>query len=385
LIPRGGWHATLLAAVAFSALGAFPLYLVSAYSVRIRTDLGFSPALYGVAISAYFAATALSASFLGRLVERIEARTAMRGAALCACAAVLGTATAARSWLALVAFLTLGGVANSFAQVTANQMLATGGVARRLGTAFGAKQAAVPIAGLVAGSVLPPLSGVMAWRESFMLMAIVPALGVFAAPHIGPARGSRARLRRSAFALPKGVFLIAVAAAFGGAASNSLPIFVVDAGVTQGMRESTGAVLLAAGSAIAVLVRLSAGWYVDRRRSDGALELVWLMLAGSAAFGVLALAGNSSVLFIAGVLAAFGAGWGWPGLLYYYVVRRFPARPGAVTGAVISGAFFGTLLGPVTIGTLATRLSYAWGWALASAALAIAAAVIISSRISSRE
>lgn len=382
---RRGWYATLLAAVAYSALGAFPLYLVSAFSVRIRTELGFSPALYGVAISAFFGATALSAPFLGKLVERIEARTAMRGSALCACAAVLGTGIAARSWSALVVFLALAGVANSFAQVTANQMLAAGGVARRLGTAFGAKQAAVPIAGLVAGSVLPPLSGTMAWREAFMLMAIVPALGVLAAPNVGSARGSRTRLHSCASALPKGVLLIAVAAGFGGAASNSLPVFVVDAGVTQGMSESAGAVLLAAGSAIAVLVRLCAGFYVDRKRSDGSIELVCLMLVGSAAFGILTLAGNSSVLFVVGVLAAFGAGWGWPGLLYFYVVRRFPERPGPVTGAVISGAFCGTLLGPVTIGNLATRLSYAWGWALSSVALAVAAAVIISSRVSSRE
>jgi MFS family permease len=372
-------HSPLLIAVTYTALGVLPLYLMSAYSVRIRAELGFGTALYGVAVSIYFAASSAAAPFLGRLVERIDTRTAMRCAASCVCVAILGIASVAHTWLVLVAFLVVGGVANSFSQVIANLLLATG-VERHQGIAFGVKQAAVPIAGLVAGTVLPPMSGALGWRDAMALLAIVPAVGVIAVPRVGAARGSGGGFVRSTASLPRSVYVLALAALFAGATGNSLSVFIVDAGVAQGMSEAAAGGLLAGGSALAIMMRVSAGWYVDRIEGDGAVQLASLMLGGSAAFGFLAFAGGSSTFFVIAALAAFGAGWGWPGLLYYHVVRRFPAWPGAATGLIMSGGFLGTLLGPVTIGTLATHLSYAWGWGLACFALAVASVTIFLSR-----
>jgi hypothetical protein len=97
---------------------------------------------------------------------------------------------------------------------------------------------------------------------------------------------------------------------------NSVPAFAVDSAVARGIGESAAGLVLAMGSVMAVIGRLSGGWVADRRGSSGLLELATLTGAG--------------------VLAAFGAAWGWPGLIHYAAVRSHRATPGPASSFVLS-------------------------------------------------
>ena len=172
----------------------------------------------------------------------------------------------------------------------------------------------------------------------------------------------------------------ALAGLLAGALGNALPAFAVDSAVENGFTESEAGLLLAMGSAAAVLVRVGAGWVADRRGSAGYSELLALTGAGAVALVALALSGDSHVLYVLATLAVFAAGWGWPGLIYYATVRSHRAAPGAATGFVLSWVYVGNVLGPVSVGFIAEHRSYADAWALGAAVLALATLAALAAR-----
>jgi hypothetical protein len=88
------------------------------------------------------------------------------------------------------------------------------------------------------------------------------------------------------------------------------------------------------------------------------------------------LATGSPALVVPGVLLAFAAGWGWPGLFNFAVVRSNPGAPAAATGVTQTGASGGAAVGPVLFGVVVEAAGYGTAW-LVSGALALAALVAI--------
>src|SRR4051812_20173422 len=85
-----------------------PVFLVGGLAVQIGDELGFSPAGLGLAVSAYFGASALASIPAGALVERYgSARVSRFGIALSA-ASLLAVAAAATALWSLIAILALG-------------------------------------------------------------------------------------------------------------------------------------------------------------------------------------------------------------------------------------------------------------------------------------
>ncbi|GAA3763953.1 MFS transporter [Salinactinospora qingdaonensis] len=358
--------------MAYTALGSLPLFLISAYSVRLQQELGFGPALYGTAISLYFAVSAVVSPFIGRFVERVGARAAMRGAAACSLSALLLLGAVADSWPALAVCLALGALANGLSQMSANVALARGIVSHRQGVAFGLKQSAVPIAGLAAGAWLPAISGLAGWRTAVLLLAVVPAVAIWLVPRLG-APTPRTAAGKGRRAVDRRLFSLALTAALAGAIGNSLAVFIVDAAVAAGLTEHAGAVVLAVGSAASITTRVAVGWFVDRRGSDATTELITLMVGGAVGLLLLVFSTGQPVLFTGAAVLAFAAGWGWPGLLHYHAVRSSGRSPGVATGIVASGTFLGTVVGPASIGFLVAHGSYALAWACCTAVMAAAA------------
>ncbi len=357
-------------AVGYSILGVLPLFLVSAQAVQLQHELGFGRARLGLAVTLCFAASAAASPWLGRLVERIGAGAGLRVSAslsLCAC---LTMALLASRWWHVAAALVLCGLANATAQTATNLALAGGVAPERQGVAFGAKQAAVPLASLGAGLALPVVALVAGWRAAFAVAAVLAGTALLlrqpGARGAGRERGAAARPRTPVLALTVLVGLL------GGAVGNSIPAFAVDSAVAHGLTEHAGAAVLAAGSLVAVLVRVSTGWLADRRASAGYAELAALTAGGALALAALALAGASDALFVAATVAAFATGWGWPGIIYYATVRSHRATPGAATGLVLSAVYAGNVIGPVTVGFVAEHASYADAWALCAGVLGVA-------------
>lgn len=357
-------------AVGYSILGVLPLFLVSAQAVQLQHELSFGRAGLGLAVTLCFAASAVAAPWLGRLVERIGPGAGLRVSASLSLSACLTMALLASRWWHVAAALVLCGLANATAQTATNLALSGGVAPDRQGVAFGAKQAAVPLASLGAGLALPVVALVAGWRAAFGAAAVLAGIALLlrqpGARGAGRGRGAAERPRTPVLALTVLVGLL------GGAVGNSIPAFAVDSAVAHGLTEHAGAAVLAAGSLVAVLVRISTGWLADRRASAGYGELAALTAGGAVALAALALAGANDALFVAATVAAFATGWGWPGIIYYATVRSHRATPGAATGLVLSAVYVGNVIGPVTVGFVAEHASYADAWALCAGVLGVA-------------
>ncbi len=417
-------------AVAYAVLGVLPLFLVSAQSVQLQRDLGFDRAALGLAVSLCFAASALAANPAGRFVERVGPTGGLRLSASLSLLGLLVMALVASAWWHVALAVALSGVANALAQVSTNVALASGVPTRRQGVAFGAKQAAIPTASLVAGLALPIVGLVAGWRVAFAAAAVVVAFAVLRVPRLENPAGARGRdgraeqpppfadevgadrtgrraagRDREATAVADGaarrevapsgdearggvrtrlLVLLAIAGLLAGAVGNAIPTFTVDSSVARGIDESLAGLLLAAGSLASIAGRIGSGWVADKRGSLGIAELATLTAIGALACSALALSHDSDALFAVAVIAGFGAGWGWAGVIYFAVVRTHPQTPAAATAFVLSVVFVGNVIGPAGVGFIAQHGSYELAWGVGAAVLALATAAALAARQASR-
>jgi MFS family permease len=369
----------ILLAVAVATVGVLPAFLTGGLAVQVRDELDFGSAALGLAVAAFFASSSLASAVMGRLVERIGFHRGMRLAAIGGAASLLGVALLARSWTGLVACLVLGGLANAASHPATNLSLAREVPARRQGLSFGVKQAAIPAATLLAGLAVPTIAVTFGWRWAFAggaALALAVALFVPAGAPGGVVRRlAEAREKDARFAP---LVLLALGIGLGSTATAPLGTFLVESSVAAGLRVDTAGLLLALGSAVNIVVRVAFGHLADGM-SGGRLQLVAAML-GIGVVGFVLLATGESALILPGALLAFGAGWGWPGLFNFAVVKTSPGAPAAATGVTQTGASGGAALGPLVFGLVVEAASYDVAW-LVSGAIALGAlAAILAGR-----
>jgi predicted MFS family arabinose efflux permease len=374
-----GRHATLVA-VSYSVLAVLPLFLASAQAVQLQRDLDFGKDGLGLAVSVCFAVSAVAATPLGNVVGRIGARAGLKLSSAFSLVSLLLLAALADRWWHLAFALALCGVANATAQVATNVMLAGNVRAGRQGVAFGAKQAAIPLASLAAGLALPVVGLLAGWRVTFAAAAVIVLASLAYRPQISGEPGeTRARERGRTRPTPL-LLTIALVGLLAGAVANALPTFAVDSAVASGFGEGAAGLLLALGSTAAVVVRVGAGWVADRRSSPGFSELLMLTGFGAFALVLLAVAGDNHVLYVIAMVAVFASGWGWPGLIHFATVRTHLAAPAAASGFVLSAVYVGNVVGPAIVGFIAEHRSYADAWGYGAVVLALATAAGVAAR-----
>ncbi len=368
-----------VAAVAVALVGTLPAFLTGALAVQIDRDLTLGPGRLGVASGAFFGAAAVASALMGRLAERVGPSRAMRGAA--GASAVLQAVLAvAPSYPVLLAALTVAGAANSLAQVSANLLIARGVDPSRQGWSMALKQAGVPAGTLLGGLAVPLIGVTLGWRWAY----VAGALGALAAIALVPtvAGGRRAGPRPSRTAggdVPLGpLALLAAAVGFAAAANVTLATFMVAAGVEAGLGESAAGLVLTAGAAVGITMRLLLGRRADRVGGPHLPVVVALLAGGSV--GYLLLAPGTVPTHLVGGLVAFGSGWAWPGLFNLAVVRLNPGAPAAATGITQTGVYVGALAGPVLFGLVVDAVGYGPAWALAAGASALGAVGIVVGR-----
>ncbi len=370
----------LLTAVLYVMLGILPLYLTSAQVVSLSDELGFGTARLGIATAVHFGVGALVAHPVGAVVERVGATVGLRLGAGSAATAGLVAALAQRWWI-LLFVAALGGVANSFMQVSTNVVLARDAIYQRQGVGFGAKQGAVPLSGAFAGLLLPVLGVAVGWRWTYVLAAGL-ALGsiAFAPTLVNPTNlGPRTAASAERPPLSPALWWMAFGGVFGGAAGNGLSLFVVPSAVEVGFSEALAGGFLAVSSALVFTTRVVAGWSADRSDSTGHREMIVLLGFGAVACTALALSSTALAYGIAMPLAMIGS-WGWPGLVYFTVVRIHPEAAARASGVILAGNLPGTLLGPLAVGFIGERGSFTGAWAMIAAFSAIAASGMAMSR-----
>jgi len=352
---------------------SIPVFLVGGLAVQIGDELRFSPAGLGLAVSAYFGASALASVPAGALAERYGSALISRCAIALAATSLLGIAAGARSLWSLIAILVLGAAANALGQLASNSSLALHVPPRRQGLSFGVKQAAIPICTLLAGAAVPVVALTLGWRWAFVLAA---GLALAAVPLVPSeqrhTRRTRADGRDQATAA---LVVLGAAAMFAGGAANALGTFLVDSAVERGISPGPAGLALTLGGGVCALARIVGGWQADRFPSRQVPVIAALLAAGAIGLALLAVPGTLAM--VAGVVLGFGLGWSWPGLMNFAVVRLHPQAPAAATSITQTGVYAGGCLGPLSLGTVASLSGYPTMWVVAAAAMFSAAGLMI--------
>ena len=368
----------VLLAVAVATVGVLPAFLTGGLAVQIRAELGFGEGALGLMVAVFFATSALASVIFGRVVERVGSSLGMRLAAAVSAASLLAISVLAGSWWGLVACLVLGGLGNSISHPATHLSLAREVPQSRQGLAFGVKQAAIPVATLLAGLAVPSVATTVGWRWAFAggaalalcVALFVPGGGEKGIRHVKEARAGDVPLAP--------LVLLALGIGLGSAAANPLGAFTVESAVAAGIEVGAAGLLLALGSAAGVAVRVVAGHLADKM-SSGRLRLVAGML-GVGTVGFVLLASGVVPLLVIGVVLAFAAGWGWPGLFNFAIVKTNPRAPAAATGITQTGASSGAAAGPLAFGFVVEGSSFGTAWLLYGALALVAAVTILIGR-----
>ena len=377
-------------------LSVSPIFLLGGLSILVRDDLGFGEATLGLLTGAFFAASAFTTVPGGRLADRIGAARSLRVGLICTAVSLVAIAVGVRTSLGLAFWLVVSGASNGLVHPASNLGLVRGVSARRQGLAFGAKQAAIPLATLVAGISVPVVGLTIGWRWAFgiaasaclplmlTIMQVIPGEPRSsvtrpdrrrrAAPT--PTSASSTASRRAPLMKGRGLVVFALAGACAGAAASSLAMFFVGSAAASGIDLATAGLLLSFGSVLSILARLLAGWYTDRASIDPLTIVLLQLLVGALGFAFLKGSADRLPLFILATFIAFFAGWGWAGLLQFAVVRRNLDAPATATAMTQTGVYVGNVIGPIGFGVLVSALGYAVAWRSAAAALAVSATLL---------
>ena len=331
-------------AVAALTAAALPVFLTGALQGRIADDLDIGTGAIGTAIAAFFIAGAVTSIPGGRLVDRLGAPMALRLGMLVAAVAAVGVALGADDRWRLTAGLALAGTALALVDPGGARALAASVPRRKLGIAFGAKEASIPLASLLAGLVLPVLGAQLGWRPAFYLgagLAVLTAMFVPSALDPMPARRSPASpasppadrwsdrqiveaeepseqtssepgasadppgsgegrsvdpttsesAERLGTAPRTGPLLagLAVSAALAGAVAAAVASFLVPTAQVVGTSAAAAGILLSVASMASVATRLASGLLVDRRPGSELRVIAAMTAVGALGVGVLAI------------------------------------------------------------------------------------------------
>lgn len=399
----------IMMAVGFTSFGPLPAFILGAMAPLMRVDLNFTTGQQGIAIAVFFFFAATGSALVGRPCERLGAHRALRTGMLVTILA-LGTLSQVSAWWQITVVLACAGVAHAALHVGSNLLLARSVPDGRQGTAFGIKQSSVPLATLMAGTVVSPTSGFdEGWRRAYLGVAIAasivlliqylmtrsmpdpsrPPLGAFPSRAAGTGRDAdrpvSGRKRPSSPDAPPGAFdrrellLMSIAVGFAAASANSLAAFLVGFAADGPLSIDAAGTLLAVASAVGLLTRLTAGWAGDRwpRQADFNL-LAGMFLVGGIAFTLLPAGATTPWLLWVAASVAFSAGWGWPGLFTFIVAKRNSHAPATATGVTQAGIFYGAVAGPLLFGYAVDWTgSYRLGWWSAGAAQLIGAGLMV--------
>lgn len=345
----------MLISVAMVALVVLTPLLVGMVSPRMIGDLGMPVSLLGVGSTVFWVATALSAYFVAPLADRWGwPRAGAAGLGLTALVQV-GLGFANGSFLTYCVWMALAGLGYGLVTPTSNLTVVRDVPPGRRGIAVGAKQAAAPLAGLIAGAVAPAIVLGLGWRWAFLVAAVVTAIAAVSTAAT-PTRGRVGPVAAPGVRAPRdyGILLVAVAGAFATVPIGVLSVYSALTLVEAGLRLPLAGGVVAGASIVALLTRLAGGLWIDRTGGDGMRSAAVLVTIGAA--GMVAMSSGVTVLVVMGTVVAFSAGWGWPGLLLVGVLRHARGPAARASGRFQVGTAVGAAAGPVlfALGTAAT-------------------------------
>ncbi|MGI5224326.1 MFS transporter [Actinoallomurus sp. CA-142502] len=354
---RGPWRG--MGAVVAAAVAAMtPVFGVAALAAPIERGTEISGTAVGLALSGFFAVTALGSGVARRVAARLPLPAVLLVIDLLAAAALL-LAAVANGPAGLIGALLIGGAANTLPQPAAGRYVAARVPGHRLSFATGLVGAALGAAPLLPGLLAGLVAGPYGWRTALVTAAAFPVLALCVAPlgRTGPARQEEESAtgkddETAPQAAGRRVLLLwTLAAGLATVGSNSAASYFIQIGTHSGLSTATAGLMQSLAGVLAIAVRLTAGGVADREPRHNPAVVAAMMLSG--ALGLALTAFGTPVAFIVGAVLAVAGGWGWTGLLLASVMRLLDGQ-GARAGAwVQAGLFTGAAITPFAFGAVA--------------------------------
>ena len=380
---RHGWRTVLSASLGVGlGISGLLTYNSGLFVEGLSRDTGLSRTAYGAAFLGSTLALALAMPIVGRAVDRFGPRAvaAVGAVSLAAGFAALSQVRSVAVYFAVM--ILLGFLAAPSAPVPFTRAVAAA-FERSRGLALGFTQVGIGLA----AALVPPLIAIQiaehGWRNGFLALAAIAALGLLPALLGLPGRPEQAVLAERSpahdFAVIRSSRLYrlqlaaftAMALAFAGMLSHFVPM-LRDGGMP--IREA-GALAGTIGLSV-IVTRIVVGWLADR------IEPAWLGAASCAlcAAGCLALAFGGAPMALLGALALGSAMGAEADLLGILTARNFPLRFYSRAYSLQYGAFMiAGGVSPLWIGYLADLTGdYRLPLILCSAALLLPIALFLA-------
>lgn len=378
------WPGVAAAAVT-TTVTVMPGFTVGAFAPAIEQDLHVSGTSVGLAVSAFYAATALGSPLTKRIAAHLPTPTVLAVASVVACSVML-TLALAHGPATLTAVLLAGGLANGLVQPAAGRLIATRVPAHRRSLAAGAIGAALGagplVPGLLVASVLPG-SG---WRTAMTIAGVIALVPVVLTPLTrGPHRPSPAPSTPAMSVRGTSPVLVAwaLAAALSATGNNAVATYFVQLGARSGLPDTVTGNLLSLSALLAIAVRLAAGALTDRAPRRNPATITVMMLTGGVRLALVAMA--TPATFVLGAVLAFSAGWGWTGLLLATTLRLVGPNAENAGHTVQTGIFTGAAVAPYSFAALSASFGPTSATLVAAmGAIAAAAAMTVGTLLSRR-
>jgi MFS family permease len=379
----------LAVTLAIQSLVAMALITVPVMAPVLAQDLGISSTYIGIYVGIVYAAAMLASLSAGAAVARFGAIRVSQ-AALLLCAAGLALSTLG-SLPAMVIGALLVGLGYGPVTPASSHLLARTTPSDRMSLVFSIKQTGVPLGGVLAGALVPPLL-VLGWRGALLAVAAANVACIFVAQPLRapldadrePGRplvlGNLAQPIRIVLAHPP-LRLLAGCSFLFSIAQLSLTTYLVTY-----LHDILAYGLVAAGLALSVsqaagvVGRVLWGYVSDRYLGARRMLATLAALVSLCALLTAALQPSMPGIVVLGVLALFGASAiGWNGVYLAEVAREAPAGQASVaTGGTLAITFLGVVLGPPAFGALSGATgSYRIGFIAVAVALVLCLAALL--------
>lgn len=360
-------------------LGGLVRAALPVLSTEVRAEFGLSRSGFGLILTLYLVAIALSAPIAGRLTDAAGGRRALLGRFAAAATGLMLISAAGTIWLLGLAVV-FTGIGMAAGNPATNKLIADFVPAGERGTIMGVKQSGGQVGVLIAGAVLPALAGVWSWHTAVALLVVVPIGGALLLLTVVPPDPGRRRLRDvpqlRRTQLRSLLRFFTVAALMGAATQSSfgfLPLYAVE---ELGLTLTTAGFVAVVVAATSSIGRIIWARFTERTES-AATSAVALATASAGAMALVAAAPSAGTWSIWVGAAAIGASAeSWNAVANVAVVRITGSEPaGRASGLLMFVTLLAGAVGPYGFGALADATgSYGAAWAAVIACYGFGAA-----------
>jgi predicted MFS family arabinose efflux permease len=322
----------------------------------VKTDLGVSTAVAGLAVSSLLFGKMLGSYLGGSVADRLgEREVLVGGGAISALVIAIGLATPSE---VLFPLLALAGFAAAAATPAGGRLILSAFPRDKRGLALGIRQTGVPIAGLIVALLLPPIARAAGWRWALATAALMMALSIIPLYRTSvprtvtvyrPRFWSLARDQRLRSLTLWGALIVSGQFAL-------IAYLAPDIHQTRGMSLASAGLLVAVAQVAGLAGRI--GWGVlSDRSSAGRERLLFVLTLLGWISAALLFAAPRSLPFFALVLIILLAGFaliGFQGLWITLVAESAgPGEAGAATGFATTFSLAAVALTPPGYGLVA--------------------------------